>query len=100
MEKPDNMVCIAAHLYIKNQFEIPIETETEFFDVKFELRITTQLQEIIKQLLYTHYAKKRKEKSDESWQWNYQSDEFSANNLGHILHYVEGMIMEVRENKR
>lgn len=90
----------AAHLYIKNQFEIPIETKTEFFDIKFELQITTQLQEIIKQLLYTHYAKKRKEKTDENWQWNYQSDEFSANNLGHILHYVEGMIMEVREKQK
>ena len=91
----------AAHIYLKNQFEIPIGIKTEFINVSIEFQITTQLQEIIKQLLYSHYAKKRKIKSvNDDWQWDYQSDEFLANNLGHILHYVEGMIMEVREKQR
>ena len=34
------------------------------------------------------------------WQWDYKSDEFSANYLGHILHYVEGMIVEIREKQK
>jgi hypothetical protein len=91
----------AAHQYVKNQFEIPIGIKTKFIDVTVEFQTTTQLQEIIKQLLYSYYAKKRKFKVvNEDWQWDYQSDEFLANNLGHILHYVEGMIMEVREKQR
>ncbi len=34
---------------------------------------------------------------DTKWQWDYKGDEFATNYLGHILHYVEGMIMDVRE---
>lgn len=91
----------AAHIYVKNEFEIPVGINTIILKVKVEFQITTQLQEIIKQLLFSYYAKKRKTKTiNEEWQWDYQSDEFLANNLGHILHYVEGMIMEVREKQR
>lgn len=35
--------------------------------------------------------------SDVAWQWQYRGDQFVPNYLGHILHYIEGMIMEVRE---
>ncbi len=63
--------------------------------------MTTQLQEVIRRLLHTYYEDKRQSKKEQTkWQWNYNSDEFSANYLGHILHYVEGMIMEVREKQR
>lgn len=36
---------------------------------------------------------------DIKWQWDYESDEFIPNYLGHILHYIEGMIMEVRKRE-
>ena len=42
----------------------------------------------------------KKIKKEKIWQWNYKSDEFAANYLGHILHYVEGMIIEIRDKKR
>jgi hypothetical protein len=32
--------------------------------------------------------------------WKYDSDQFISAYLGHILHYVEGMIIEVRDRKR
>jgi hypothetical protein len=90
----------AAHLYIKNQYEIPkMSLGTDKVDINFEIQITTQLQDVIRKLLHTYYKEKRVNSKDKKWQWDYKSDEFSANYLGHILHYLEGMIMEIRDKE-
>lgn len=92
----------AAHIYTKKIFEIPrINWDTEKVEFSIEIQITTQLQEVIRQLLHKYYEERRKRarEEDTKWQWNYKSDEFVTNYLGHILHYVEGMIMEVRERQ-
>jgi hypothetical protein len=93
----------AGHTYVRQAFEIPKLTwDTETIEMSVEIQITTQLQETIRRLLHKHYEKRRvtSRKEKEHWQWDYKSDEFAANYLGHILHYVEGMIMEVREKQK
>jgi len=93
----------AAHLYPRRSFEIPkINWDTEKVMLSFEIQITTQLQEVIRKLLHKYYEQRRKmvKKPTEMWQWDYKCDEFSTNYLGHILHYVEGMIMEIRERQK
>lgn len=93
----------AAHLYIKKQFEIQgIEWDTQKIDISIEIQVTTQLQDVIQRLLHKYYEEKRKNivKEDVKWQWNYKSDEFAANYLGHILHYIEGMIIEIRNKQK
>jgi len=93
----------AAHLYTKQKFEIPkVIWDTEKIDVLIEIQITTQLQEVIRKLLHKYYVERRKriKEEDIKWQWNYKNDEFITNYLGHILHYVEGMIMEIREKQK
>ena len=92
----------AAHVYTKQEFEIPgVNWDTEKIDISIEIQITTQLQEVIRRLLHKYYEDKRKgiREEDIKWQWDYKSDEFATNYLGHILHYVEGMIMEIREKQ-
>jgi hypothetical protein len=37
--------------------------------------------------------------SIEEISWNYRNDQFITTYLGHILHYVEGMIIEVRDRE-
>lgn len=93
----------AAHLYLQQSFEIPRVTwDTERVIFSIEVQITTQLQEVIRRLLHTYYEKRRRmaRKPLEKWQWDYKSDEFCVSYLGHILHYVEGMIMEIREKQK
>lgn len=94
----------AAHINLSRYFEIPDEKwDTRMIEISIELQITTQLQEVIKLLLHQHYEHNRKFiKSDKNikWQWDYKSDEFASNYLGHILHYVEGMIMEIRKKQK
>jgi hypothetical protein len=92
----------AAHLSILQQFDIPkIDFETEKSSICVEIQITTQLQDVIRRLLHKYYEDKRVSQipQDVKWQWNYKSAEFSTNYLGHILHYVEGMIVEIRDEQ-
>jgi len=93
----------AAHLYTKQSFEIPkTDWDTERVGVSVEIQVTTQLQEVIRRLLHRYYERRRRmvSKPLEKWQWDYKCEEFGANYLGHILHYVEGMIMEIREKQK
>lgn len=92
----------AAHFYVEVISEIPKENwDTIKIPTTIEIQITTQIQEIIKNLLHKYYESNRKKILSDSkkWQWDYKSDEFATNYLGHILHYVEGMIMEIREKQ-
>ncbi|MGD9578919.1 MAG: hypothetical protein AB7Y74_11755 [Syntrophorhabdus sp.] len=92
----------AAHFYVKFPCEIPCENwDTRDELISIEIQITTQLQEVIRRLLHKYYEQRRTLQPivGEKWQWNYRSDEFAANYLGHILHYVEGMIMDVRDKR-
>jgi len=93
----------AAHLYTKQEFEIPkVSWDTDTIEASVEIQITTQLQEVIRNMLHKYYDEKRKraEKKTVKWQWDYKSEEFSANYLGHILHYVEGMILDIRDKQK
>ena len=95
----------ALHLYIDIIFEIPIISfwDTESIPVTIEIQLTTQLQEVIRLLLHRYYEKLREKQPKvdlKKWQWNYQSEEFVMNYLGHMLHYIEGMIMEIREKQK
>lgn len=93
----------AVHLYAKCKFEIPRETwDTEEKEITFEIQITTQLQDVIRKLTHKYYETRRTKTEFESkkWQWNYETEEFASNYLGHILHYVEGMIMEIRKKQK
>ena len=90
----------AAHCYITFNLEVPkLDWDTERIDVRLEIQVTTQLQDVIRKLTHGFYEQRRtfRRSADFKWQWNYYSPEFVPNYLGHILHYVEGMIMEVRK---
>lgn len=92
----------ALHIYAVKEFEIPkLDWNTEKKNISIEFQITTQLQDVIGNLTHWHYERRRMgtKSREKKWQWDYKSEEFTTNYLGHILHYVEGMIMEVRENQ-
>lgn len=95
----------AAHMYIGQKFEIPdIKWDTKIISTNVEIQITTQIQEVIRKLLHQYYEDNRtktiRKEKEKEWAWNYQSDEFSANYLGHILHYLEGIIINLRDKQK
>ncbi len=92
----------AAHFYAHFELGIPTLTfDSEQISVAFEIQVTTQLQEVIRRLLHSYYQERRSTHRHEerSWQWRFRDEEFSVNYLGHILHYLEGQIIEIREKR-
>jgi hypothetical protein len=91
----------AAHVYLRQPCEVPrISWDTETINLSFEIQVTTQLQEVIRRLLHKYYESSRESRrSDFPWQWDFGKDEFFANNLGHVLHYIEGTIVDLRKRQ-
>lgn len=94
----------AGHFYFYYPFR---GYDINYHDEKFmkfciEIQIITQIQETIKSLLHYYYDENRIQsglgKTD--WLWDYKCDQFSANYLGHLLHYADGMIVQVRDRQR
>jgi hypothetical protein len=89
----------AAHLYITPTFDVPgFKWDSQALPISVELQVATQLQDVIWRLTHSYYEQRRTSVAppDIKWQWDPSCQEFVPNYLGHILHYVEGMIMEVR----
>jgi hypothetical protein len=91
----------AAHL----GFEIDVPLFDRKFrkvnqDVAVELQVTTQLKEVIFDLTHRYYEPRRLkavQSPPEEWCWDYRAPDFTANYLGHVLHYVEGAVAKLRE---
>jgi len=95
----------AVHIYLTQDFEVPkLDWDTEEIKLKIEIQIMTQLQEVIRQLLHKYYEKERLKlkttHKEIDWRWNYKSDKFRASYIGHMLHYIEGVIVELRDRLR
>lgn len=78
------------------------EWERSPIEMDVEIQVTTELQEMIKGLLHKYYEENRKKivNSDYKWQWDYTCEQFVPNYMGHIAHYIEGMIVDIRDKQR
>lgn len=93
----------AAHCYVYHSISIPnMDWDTGEKSIGFEIQVTTQLQEVIRKMLHSYYVDRRASGTNEGkgWQWRFRDEEFSTNYLGHILHYLEGQIVEIREKRK
>ncbi len=83
----------AAHCYIQHQIQISGDI------VWLEVQITTQFQEILKNLLHKYYEQERELEKPNScdWKWEFGSNKFSVHYLGHTLHFLEGIITNLRQ---
>jgi ppGpp synthetase/RelA/SpoT-type nucleotidyltranferase len=91
----------AAHTYIKVPIDVPLTAGVRTLHLDVELQITTQLQEVLRKLSHPDYEKRRLAFAtpDVPWQWRYRDTEFFLNYLGHTLHNIEGIIMDVRRRQ-
>lgn len=94
----------AAHSGARIKLVMPLYPDLDDVttNINVEIQVTTQLQTIIKDLLHKYYEKDRKREVRENymWQWDYKCEQFSTNYLGHIVHYVEGMVVDIRDKQR
>lgn len=92
----------AAHVYVSCKFNIPAPLNTRQVTTQVEMQITTQVQEVITQLLHEQYEGDRLEppQEDDNWKWDNRCKRFSRAYLGHTLHHLEGVILDVRDRTK
>lgn len=67
--------------------------------ISFEIQISTQLQEMIYQITHPFYETQRVELTNQKempWQWDYDKQEFAVGHIGHIIQYLEGTLVNMR----
>ncbi len=92
----------AAHVAVLLELSIvDMNWQETTHQIEVEIQITTELQEMVKSLLHKYYEDNRRKiiPLDYKWQWDYHSEQFVPNFLGHIAHYLEGMIVEIRDSQ-
>jgi ppGpp synthetase/RelA/SpoT-type nucleotidyltranferase len=69
--------------------------------IQVEIQLTTQLQDILRELTHQFYEQRRIESKTRgtSWKWNYKSNQFRASYLSHSLHLLEAYIVQARDDK-
>ncbi|NOX28521.1 MAG: hypothetical protein GXP35_00485 [Actinobacteria bacterium] len=92
----------AAHFNLWHTFEIPkMRWDTEKVDLSIEFQVATVVHGVVRELLHPYYERQRVSSDErEMWQWDYSSNEFSTNYIGHMSHYLDGMIVGARERQR
>jgi ppGpp synthetase/RelA/SpoT-type nucleotidyltranferase len=90
----------AYHVYISFPAKIfDLEWNEEEIYVEAEIQITTQLQEVLKDLTHKFYEEQRVsvDKDTSKWKWDFTSSRFKVGYLSHTLHLLESIILESRE---
>lgn len=90
----------ACHNYVFFDAEMPDRSWKPIdLRARIEIQVRTQLQELIRTLLHKFYDTNRSSTGDskDSWKWDYISDEFATNYLGHMLHYIDGQVVKLRD---
>lgn len=89
----------AYHFYLTVPMEMAaVDMNPMDTNVKIEIQITTQLQEILRKLTHGFYEELRLDplQDKRAWKWDFQSPRFQASYLGHTLHLLEGVIVQLK----
>ena len=89
----------AFHHYTAFQVEVvDDEWNSHTTNMEFEIQLTTQFQEVLRELTHPLYEAARLAAGprDDQWKWDYDTPRFQTSYLGHTLHMIEAMIVQVR----
>jgi ppGpp synthetase/RelA/SpoT-type nucleotidyltranferase len=89
----------AYHSQIMIPIDIFVGGQPQNVHIKLEIQVTTQLQEILRDLTHLYYRQRRvtDQPNRIAANWDYTSNSFRASYLGHTLHLIEGMIVSLRD---
>ena len=83
----------AYHFFV----EVPVEFTEGKEHVEVEIQLTTQLQDVLYDITHQLYEKRRLQAGmDADWKWDIESNQFKASYLAHSLHFMEAVIVELR----
>lgn len=88
----------AFHFYVSIPVEIvDLTWRPSTVEVQIEIQLSTQLQEVLRSLTHKSYEHLRllTPTPDDGWKWDFGTERFKASYLGHTLHLIEGLIVEL-----
>ncbi len=91
----------AYHFYTTFEVDLlDINWLTQKAEIEVEIQITTQLQEVLRNLTHQFYEQRRISPIEHNtgWKWNYKSSQFRASYLSHSLHLLEAYIVQARDD--
>jgi ppGpp synthetase/RelA/SpoT-type nucleotidyltranferase len=90
----------AFHYYVK----FPVRLLNSNWDelesnIEVEIQVTTQLQDVLRNLTHNFYKANRilPEQDSSKWKWDFKSNRFRVGYLSHTLHLLESIILESRD---
>lgn len=70
--------------------------ESELVNFNVEIQIATMTQWVLRTLSHDLYARQRVSiPDDDQWRWQPSGEPFQTSYLGHLLHYADGMMVEL-----
>lgn len=74
----------------------------EEIEFRLEVQFATMTQWVLRTLSHDLYERRRTKPApnNEGWKWSPSSETFKTNYLGHLLHYADGMMVELRDRDR
>lgn len=91
----------AYHFYVKLPMQL-LRMDMSHAEqiVHVELQLTTQLQELLRQITHQFYVEKRAQVTPlrDHWKWDSKSDRFKAGYVSHTLHLLEAIIVQLRDD--
>ncbi|MDP8264320.1 MAG: hypothetical protein P9M12_02420 [Candidatus Aceula lacicola] len=92
----------AKHIYLSYETCIlDFESNPKKIIFSFEIQIRTQLQDTIKSILHKYYRSDRvsrtKKSESHDWKWEFRKPRFIPNYIGHILHFFDGVIVQIKD---
>jgi len=91
------------HVYITTQTDIPDRSySNRASSSKLEIQLTTQLQDVLRDLTHKFYEERRLQHQPDrkAWKWAHKSNHFRSAYIAHTLHLLEGIILDVRDGNK
>ena len=87
--------------YYAYHFYTEYEIDSYDWRPRLEIKVTSQLQEVMRDLTDKFYEERRimPERKVSNWKWNYKENEFKASYLSHALHLLEAYVIQSRDDK-
>lgn len=88
----------AQHLYVHEEVFYKVDRINNPVTITFEIQVATELATSIWNAKHLIYEQVRgRGDSAENWQWNPRDAQFISNQLGHMVHLADGLLVQLRD---
>ncbi|MEO1922464.1 MAG: hypothetical protein ABGW84_11350 [Sphingomonadaceae bacterium] len=89
----------AWHIYVTTREDVLIDGAAQEIDFRTEVQVITQLQSVLKGLTHPFYERSRvnEQRPTAERRWQFDEPGFRGEFLGHTLHLVDAMILELKK---